>query len=241
VVQPRLGADVRQLAALDHLTFVLRIELGNALLGTLQQLVHARLALRALLGRAQRIVRPHQALDRDLPGLGWRPRHFAHHLGGGRRAQRLHIGQDIDELGVASAGHGHDVLQRPLADLQRIEDGQVVHAQQTHMQARCVLPLPGASSATGVSSAWITVAEDELAQRVGLRCQPRAADAHPLRHGRARHLHACARMDLGLPVAARRAQRPNLSHACPRRDTPPHAPGGPASAADPRPLLRLCR
>ena len=42
--------------------------------------------------------------------------------------------------------------------------------------------------------------QDELAQRLGNGGQSHAAGAHPLRHARARDVHARARINLGLPV-----------------------------------------
>ena len=149
VVQPRLGAGVRQLAALGGLPGILRVELDHALLGARQQRVHAHLALLRLLVRARRIVCPNQALDRRLLGPGRRPGHFTDHLSGGGHAQRLYLGQHLDEFRVAPARYGHDVFQWPTCDLQGVQHGQVVHAEQPavshqdaalaadHLVARC--------------------------------------------------------------------------------------------------------
>ena len=44
------------------------------------------------------------------------------------------------------------------------------------------------------------LAQDEVLQRGGKRCQPQPADAHPLGHRRARDVHAAALVDLFLAV-----------------------------------------
>jgi len=124
MVEARLGAAIRELAAPVLHAFVLLGELARPFVCLADQRVDTRVALFGLGGRSHRVVRGHQ--PQPVPGLL-----RDHLLRGGGALLFVEGFEQLDELVVAPARHGDDELERFAAgQAHGLECLEIVQAQQ---------------------------------------------------------------------------------------------------------------